>query len=102
MTDKRRESNVADQPGLPRGDAAEPRHRVRRPRFIVHEPVGLGDVINRGTTALGRSSMRSLPEAGRATQSLGAFRSPPLSEEARVVNIFPLHALKLNEARPHG
>jgi hypothetical protein len=28
-------------------------HRVRLPRFVVQEPVGLGDVIKRGTTALG-------------------------------------------------
>lgn len=33
--------------------AAEPRHRIRLPRFIVHEGVGLGDAIKRGTTGLG-------------------------------------------------
>ena len=35
------------------GEAAKPRHQVRLPRFIVQEPVGLGDVVKRGTTALG-------------------------------------------------
>jgi hypothetical protein len=35
------------------GGAAKPRHRIRLPSFIVQEPVGLGDVVKRGTTALG-------------------------------------------------
>jgi hypothetical protein len=29
------------------------RHRVRLPRFIVHEPVGAGQVIKRLTSAVG-------------------------------------------------
>jgi hypothetical protein len=35
------------------GDSAEPRHRVRLPRFVVEEPVGLGDVVKRVTSAVG-------------------------------------------------
>ena len=37
----------------PSGEAVKPRRRVRLPRFIVQESVGLGDVVKRGTTALG-------------------------------------------------
>lgn len=29
------------------------RHRVRLPRFIVHEPVGAGQVVKRVTSAVG-------------------------------------------------
>ena len=29
------------------------RHRVRLPRFIVHEPVGAGQVVKRFTSAVG-------------------------------------------------
>jgi hypothetical protein len=31
----------------------EPRHRMRLPRFLIREPVGLGDVVKRGTSVLG-------------------------------------------------
>jgi hypothetical protein len=34
-------------------DVAEPSHRVRLPRFIVTEPVGLGAVVKRITSAAG-------------------------------------------------
>jgi hypothetical protein len=33
--------------------AAKATHLVRLPRFIVHEPVGLGQVVKRVTTAAG-------------------------------------------------
>jgi hypothetical protein len=36
----------------PYDEAVKPRRRVRLPRFIVQEPVGLGDVVKRATTAL--------------------------------------------------
>jgi hypothetical protein len=32
---------------------AQPRHRVRLPRFIAAEPVGLGDVVKKVTTGVG-------------------------------------------------
>jgi hypothetical protein len=44
MTDKQEESA---------GDAEKPRYRVRLPRMIVQEPVGLGDAVKRSTTLLG-------------------------------------------------
>jgi hypothetical protein len=34
-------------------DAASARHRVRLPRFITAESVGLGDVVKRITTTVG-------------------------------------------------
>jgi hypothetical protein len=34
-----------------RGDGG--RHRVRLPRFIVHEPIGTGQLIKRATSAVG-------------------------------------------------
>jgi hypothetical protein len=41
------------QEGVSPGEAAKPRYRVRLPRFVVQEAVGLGEVVKRGTTALG-------------------------------------------------
>jgi hypothetical protein len=32
---------------------AKATHRIRLPRFIVHEPVGLGQAVKRVTTAAG-------------------------------------------------
>jgi hypothetical protein len=52
VTNERLEPVLSDRDGSP-GEAAKQRHRVRLPRFIVDEPVGLGDVIKRGTVALG-------------------------------------------------
>ena len=52
MTDKQREV-APGQEDDSLGKAAKPRYRVRLPRFIVQEPVGLGDVVKRATTALG-------------------------------------------------
>jgi hypothetical protein len=36
----------------PSGNRAEP-HRVRLPGFISDEPIGLGDVVKRATSAVG-------------------------------------------------
>jgi hypothetical protein len=35
------------------GDSGIPARRVRLPRFLVSEPVGLGQVVKRATTAIG-------------------------------------------------
>lgn len=48
--------------GEPSDAAEKPRHRVRLPRFIVQEPIGLGDVVKRGTTALGVHPCRGCQE----------------------------------------
>jgi hypothetical protein len=52
VTDERLEA-ASTQGGDSPGEATKPHHRVRLPRFIVQEPVGLGDVVKRGTAALG-------------------------------------------------
>jgi hypothetical protein len=40
----------------------ESRHRVRLPRFLVHEPVGLGSTIKRVTDTLGARPCTSCEE----------------------------------------
>ena len=44
----------------------ESRHRVRLPRFLVSEPVGLGSTIKRATNAMGVNPCSSCEE--RATR----------------------------------
>jgi hypothetical protein len=46
----------------PPGELAEPRHRVRLPRFIVKEAVGLGDVVKRGIATSGVRPCRGCQE----------------------------------------
>lgn len=53
VTDERLDPSVTTERVPSGGDGTEPRHRVRLPRFIVQQPVGLGEVVKRGTTALG-------------------------------------------------
>ena len=59
--------------------APEPRHRIRLPRFIVQEGVGLGDVIKRGTRHWGCVRVVAA-RARRTAQSLGRLRAPALTE----------------------
>jgi len=47
MSAQRRESAASQEM------QATPTHRIRLPRFIVHEPTGLGDVVKRVTNAAG-------------------------------------------------
>jgi hypothetical protein len=42
-----------DSTSDPDTPTAQPAHRVRLPRFFVTEPVGLGDVVKRLTSAAG-------------------------------------------------
>jgi hypothetical protein len=44
---------VALQEPSPPGRVPGARHRVRLPRFLIREPVGLGDLVKRGTSVLG-------------------------------------------------
>jgi hypothetical protein len=54
VTDERLEAAQGQKDDSP-GEVAKPRHRVRLPRFLVQEPAGLGDLVKRGTMALGVS-----------------------------------------------
>jgi hypothetical protein len=43
----------ADMRDAEGGGEASPTHSMRLPRFLVHEPVGLGQVVQRVTSAAG-------------------------------------------------
>jgi hypothetical protein len=71
VTDEQSEPALGDEGDSP-SEVAESRRRVRLPRFIVHEPVGLGDVVKRGTTALGVRPCRGCQErAARLNRWVG-------------------------------
>lgn len=67
MTDEIRVVDAATS-----GGPAGPRHRVRLPRFVLSEPVGLGELAKRGTTAVGlRPCDRCRQRAARMDRWVG-------------------------------
>jgi len=55
-----------------RGEA--PAHRVRLPGFLIEEEIGLGDVIKRGTYALGMKPCAGCEERAAALNHWMTFR----------------------------
>jgi hypothetical protein len=53
---------LADEHSQDPEGLGESRHRVRLPRFLVHEPVGLGSTIQRVTDTLGVTPCSSCEE----------------------------------------
>jgi hypothetical protein len=61
------------------GDPAEPRHRVRLPRFVAEESIGLGDVVKRVTSAVGIAPCSGCRErAARMNRWVGFEPAPPV------------------------